>query len=70
MVSRSTTQKVMSRSGRPSSSKLICADHLLMSLTLGSGTDRIPAGRAGQGTPDGTCRWGVLESCHHLPRSY
>ena len=53
VVSRSTTQKVMSRSGRPSSSKLICADHLLMCLTLGSRTDRTrqagpgrsPAGR-------------------------
>ena len=40
VVSRSTTQKVMSRSGRPSSSKLICADHLLMCPTLGSSTDR------------------------------
>ena len=41
VVSRSTTQKVMSRRGRPSSSKAsICADHLLMSSTLGSRTDK------------------------------
>ncbi len=40
VVSRSTTQKVMSRRGRPSSSKLIWLDHLLMKLTLGSDTDK------------------------------
>ena len=53
VVSRSTTQKVMSRSGRPSSSKLRCASHrdgapwpaLLMSATLEAATDNPAAPR-------------------------
>ena len=60
VVSRSTTQKVTSRSGRPSSSKVACAAQrpsarevvegptgtvVLMSRTLGPGTDRNGAPR-------------------------
>ena len=46
VVSRSTTQKVMSRRGRPSSSKLIWADHLLM---LHDARERDRQNRAGDG---------------------
>ena len=45
VVSRSTTQKVMSRSGRPSSSKLRCTSQLLMSGTLEAATDNPAAPR-------------------------
>ena len=53
VVSRSTTQKVRSRSGRPSSSKLRCDSHrevgalggLLMASTLEAATDNPPAPR-------------------------
>ena len=56
VVSRSTTQNVTSRSGRPSSSKLRCTSHweaadaapLVMCSTVGAATDtrRTPRGRA------------------------
>ncbi len=54
VVSRSTTQNVRSRSGRPSSSKLICADQrglpsciVLTSTTLGRRTDTNRSRHAG-----------------------
>ncbi len=67
VVSRSTTQKVMSRRGRPSSSKLICADHLLMPMTLGSRTDKSVQARPTRrcvGVRDRNCRWWLVE-CEH-----
>ena len=75
VVSRSTTQKVMSRRGRPSSSKLICADHLLMPLTLGSRTDKtvqVSTARRCVVPTCGNCRWGLVEcaatkSCTGFP---
>ena len=67
VVSRSTTQKVRSRRGRPSSSKLIWADHVLMDPTLGTTTDSegCPTRPGGPRIPwqaDRFCRCRVVES--------